>query len=368
MSESNRQERYFTELDALRGLAALSVFFSHMIGFIPDSNILNFFQKSIFHIFWDGASAVVLFFVLSGFVLSRGFIATSTIPNYPSFLVRRVFRLYPAYWFALAIAIGLQMIYQPQGMAELSQWAQSLWIEPNTLVITLQHATMVLKTNTHAIDPVVWSLIVEMRMSLLVPLIIFAVVRWDNPLAHTLVAVASIITCMMVQPFSLAFLPLFVFGVLLGKYYQRLADFIAALGPVKLWLLILFFTCLYENRWVLNFHEVEQVKNILTGLASTFLIVLVIGKKPFAAFLNAPVFQFLGRISYSFYLLHLPILLIATSYLYPLTNSLLISSFAALLATFGLSELVYRYLEHPCILLGRRVAARFGRRVVPALP
>ena len=61
----------YTELDGLRRIAALSVYFSHLIGvFLINSFVFDYLSNSPFHILWHGESAVKLFFLLSGFVLT----------------------------------------------------------------------------------------------------------------------------------------------------------------------------------------------------------------------------------------------------------------------------------------------------------
>ncbi len=60
----------YEELDSLRGLAALSVFFSHMYLMFNESMVSTFlFEYGPFRAFIAGSEAVILFFVLSGFVL-----------------------------------------------------------------------------------------------------------------------------------------------------------------------------------------------------------------------------------------------------------------------------------------------------------
>ncbi|MEH7247503.1 acyltransferase family protein, partial [Neobacillus niacini] len=74
---SNRLE----ELDSLRGIASLTVVIHHTLLTLPiflaahqheqiNSTIVKIFTNSPLHIIWGGHEAVILFFVLSGFVLS----------------------------------------------------------------------------------------------------------------------------------------------------------------------------------------------------------------------------------------------------------------------------------------------------------
>jgi peptidoglycan/LPS O-acetylase OafA/YrhL len=65
---------HITAFDTVRGLAALSVVFSHYINFYgwPTKSIAvkQAWTYSPLHIVWDGFAAVSLFYVLSGLVLS----------------------------------------------------------------------------------------------------------------------------------------------------------------------------------------------------------------------------------------------------------------------------------------------------------
>ena len=59
---SQVQQERFHYLDSLRGLAALAVFFSHLIGAFGLPHKLMFLQNSPVHILWHGEGAVFFFF------------------------------------------------------------------------------------------------------------------------------------------------------------------------------------------------------------------------------------------------------------------------------------------------------------------
>jgi peptidoglycan/LPS O-acetylase OafA/YrhL len=86
--------------------------------------------------------------------------------------------------------------------------------------------------------------------------------------------------------------------------------------------------------------------------------------------------QFLGRISYSYYLLNVPVLFVfwftpGLSFigqgLSPVLTGLLIGALA-LLATVPLAYLSQRYCEAPCINLGKRITRRFIPPFIPDQP
>src|SRR5438105_12280270 len=93
----------FRELDSLRGLAALIVVFHHFFW-------MWFYHQTertdpaflLFYPLIAGHESVILFFLLSGFVLSVPYLRGRSQP-YGTFLLRRVLRIYCPYFFALVL-------------------------------------------------------------------------------------------------------------------------------------------------------------------------------------------------------------------------------------------------------------------------
>jgi peptidoglycan/LPS O-acetylase OafA/YrhL len=89
--------------DGLRGLAALSVLVYHVGQFVPDHDRVT---ASIVGRLDQGVS---VFFVLSGFLLARPFIAANLrgepAPRLAPYARRRFLRIYPAYWCALLVSV-----------------------------------------------------------------------------------------------------------------------------------------------------------------------------------------------------------------------------------------------------------------------
>lgn len=108
---ANRQ--YLPEIDQLRAFAALLVLFYHGLqllgarlvhgaGFDPSQHWL-YPANPLLAIIEEGHSGVGLFIVLSGFILSLGAIGNSI--DYKSFLIARIFRIYPMLTVCLLAAI-----------------------------------------------------------------------------------------------------------------------------------------------------------------------------------------------------------------------------------------------------------------------
>ncbi len=143
MSTQQSSASRLTYLDGIRGLACLMVVYIHMI---TDS-------RSAFHVsagpeYWlwyffgrvldAGKVGVVLFFALSGFIIPPA-VVSKTRPVL-SFLMGRFFRLYPAYWLSLTMAILVQVYLQHTPVqsdvliANVTM-AQELFGRPNVLMV-----------------------------------------------------------------------------------------------------------------------------------------------------------------------------------------------------------------------------------------
>jgi peptidoglycan/LPS O-acetylase OafA/YrhL len=99
----------FPLLDGVRALAALSIVFLHVgdgTGFAR-TNALGAFTSRM-------DAGVALFFVLSGFLLYRPFVAARLddrpAPSAGRYLRRRLLRIVPAYWLALLVMGALGWI------------------------------------------------------------------------------------------------------------------------------------------------------------------------------------------------------------------------------------------------------------------
>jgi peptidoglycan/LPS O-acetylase OafA/YrhL len=85
---SQNRPKYIPSLDGLRGFAVWAVIFYHCFSFLIVTKI--------------GWAGVDLFFVLSGFLITGILYDTKSSPNYyKNFIIRRVLRIFPLYYFAL---------------------------------------------------------------------------------------------------------------------------------------------------------------------------------------------------------------------------------------------------------------------------
>jgi peptidoglycan/LPS O-acetylase OafA/YrhL len=120
-------------LTALRGAACLVVVFAHLHGWDVAFGV----DTPVFReVRWVGVGCLDLFFVLSGFIITatnhRHFGRPAAVPGY---LFRRVWRVYPTYWAAMALAAGTMWVFfglQPFAADMLPKWPAWLALVPST--------------------------------------------------------------------------------------------------------------------------------------------------------------------------------------------------------------------------------------------
>ena len=101
--------RFIAELQSLRGLAALTVMIHHCSFYY----IYAPGPKKWAEVLFNAHAAVVVFYVLSGFVLYESLKASTITANAAlRFYVRRLFRIYPALWLACALGVTYVALFQ----------------------------------------------------------------------------------------------------------------------------------------------------------------------------------------------------------------------------------------------------------------
>src|SRR4051794_10178051 len=117
-SALRRAREPFAVGDPLRGLSALAVAVAHVVGVAVISWVFDLNGAPYSHQFYgalgdwvgaQGTAGVSVFFVLSGFLLSRPFVRAAVWgdrrPSLARFARNRVLRIAPAYWAVLTVLV-----------------------------------------------------------------------------------------------------------------------------------------------------------------------------------------------------------------------------------------------------------------------
>lgn len=354
----------FRALDSLRGIAALLVVFEHCYMAVPDE-VWELYPN--IHLAADilgaaGHFSVILFFVLSGFVLSLPYFADAELP-YRLYLIRRVCRLYPPYVFAVIIAALL--FYTVIDFPELV-----------TGSILAAHLLLTGVWEGTVLDVPVWSLIVEMRISVIFPLLVMAVKRfgWFAVAAGIILGYVCFSANVALGAageevnhigmnytgtllLTLRYVPFFLLGIIaagrLEKFKQILISFPAP-AHIFCCVIAMAFHALYA--WW-DRQDIVSYADIFYGFIAVYFIICAVALAPVARKLCWPVFLWLGDISYSLYLVHVPVLFAVISLLYGYMPPLW-TIISAVPVIFAAAYATYVLIERPSIMLGRKLSSR----------
>ncbi len=375
------------ELDALRGLAAASIVAYHAFSMVAPSReaLWVLFCSPAFPIV-NGRPAVILFFVLSGFVLHgamsaererrgridcRGFALKRVCRIYLPFAAAAVFALAMA---TLAVRFGtLAAEAVPKPMAG---WPNPASFEPPAFAGLL--ALSGVETDM-ALNSVAWSLVHELRISLLLPLLFLLVrrqgaatlgiatalawVAWQALESPVFASTPPTMAEATFQSFSsvaasltatLYYLPMFLLGALVAELAPRLSPLLDRFGPAKT-----------AAGFVVGYTLLWWPNDAVTAAGAALLVILVARSEACRRFAGWRLPAFLGRVSYSLYLTHLPLLQAVVLVFGGLIGAPLAVLLGVILAA-PVAALFARWVEAPSQRLGRRLAERTAP-VVPAL-
>ncbi len=355
-------------IDALRGIAALLVIYMHMTTPVRDAGLVgNDVEAALLWFFLSvidvGKVGVVVFFAVSGFVIPYTLLKGRWAPV-RTFVVNRLFRLYPAYW--LSIVLGLVFVWHLQEGRSIP-----LGIVLVNLTM-LQHFVGV----ADILDPY-WTLQIELifyglcvllfatgllqdrravfacAMAMLLISLLQAGIRFSTgqklPVALTLALAFMFWGCvwrdyildgnLQARRLGLVFMGTFVFAMPVIALLAYNVD----MGFGETW-----------YRYVLSY-----------GAAA---VILLAGTTRFR--LEGAFFSWLGRISYSVYLMSWPVMAAVMTFVVPVVGRGIPAHgyiVLVMVGTAALSHLVYAYLEKPMIDLGRSLNAALDVRAAPDL-
>jgi peptidoglycan/LPS O-acetylase OafA/YrhL len=365
-------------IDGVRGIAALSVLLFHAWLYTRLDVSASSRNTTLDYVVHEGRLGLVLFFVLSGFLLWRPFVVAARggrqRPGTREYLVRRGARVVPAYYLALAGSIAL--------LWGASETPGVRLPDPGLLPLFLVFAQNFNPGAVMKLDPPMWTLAVEVSFYLLLPLVALLAVRLPRTRAvQALVPLALLafgvlwnvdiagegsIVAGKVLP---AMLPYFALGMLTALALDGRRPFgrAAAYGLLAAGVALVAADALWQAHGA-AVHSTSYSYRIwrdLPGAAGFALVVAVAAGSAGAgtALLRWRPLAAFGTISYGVYLWHVPLLLTARHFgVLPLHT--LPAALVALVLTVPVAAASWRWVEQPAIARARTLTRRW--RTSPA--
>jgi peptidoglycan/LPS O-acetylase OafA/YrhL len=352
------KEFHIPSLDGIRGLAALTVFVSH----------------AMYRDIVPGGFGVTVFFFLSGYLITtllRTEHEQTGQIRFGKFYLRRVYRIIPPMYIVLTCAVLLALgNIVPDRMkldAVVAQYAHLT----NYYYIFFGHQSFAPATS------VMWSLAVEEHFYLLFPLLISILLRYCNPrrTAAILLGICMLVLawrCYLILGVGVGHrytyyatdtrLDSILYGCIMGVWCNPALDRDqvrvgrnAWIGIMILSVGLLLFSFLYRSP---VFRETARYSVQGVALFSLFFVAVRYHHWPIFSWLETRPMRAMGLISYTFYLTHVPCLLLLRLYLDVSTP---VRALLGFIATTTVSTLMYVLVERHMGTLRRRLHENRGR-------
>ena len=269
--------KYLPSVSVIRGVAALAVCLFHFTkGFIAKISGVSFFIPYS----WIG---VEVFFVISGFVIPYALIGSYfKSQHYKGYLFKRLIRIEPAYLVSIVLVLFLNYL------SALVPFYQGEPFEIDWSNLALHLGYLVNFFDQTWLNPVYWTLAIEFQFYILIGLLILI---WNNSNKYMILfTVLGFLALSFIPQDTVRFFKqtdIFTMGVVCAFYKRGRLDLIP----------FLFSTIVIGIIIYINHHTVIVVLSYIAVYGIAFLHNLK----------QVGFLVFFGNISYSLYLLHIPI-------------------------------------------------------------
>jgi len=376
--EKNSLTKYHS-LDGLRGLAALNVALAHFFGAfysslmfksypyltkpeVEPSNLFIFLQSPFMNIFYNGHFAVLIFFVLSGYVLSIPFYKNYT--NKSSILTKRLLGRYIRLNLPVAASIlisyfiltnNLYYNIEVKMVSEYdNKWFYGFFTEIKTFSFMLKSLfyDAIVNKNEYFNVPL-WTIYIEFIGSIFLLLFYIIVPKTSKKIEFMLIFFLFGVLYYFYKTDSIYFISIFL-GAMLHhiKYLSKKAIFVFAciglyFGAYQ------FDNIIYNYLPAINYNEaiLFDQKTFYNTIGAFFLVLVTI--HGFASkFFTSKILLFLGKISFSLYLIHFIILCSVSSYFYVyFSTNILLNLLLFITILIILSTIFYKSVDKTAIKL-----------------
>lgn len=386
---ANKMNKRNVELDRLRAFAVIMTIAIHVVRvFFPWSISRDYNHgTTILNIFANSWTGVDLFFVISGYIISKSIVtkidglrnSVNGLSVYiRNFFIRRIYRLYPVAWTSFFFVLTCAFVFNASGSFGTPENTIEAGISIFTYTFNYYFAFGYYKA--FSLSPY-WSLAVEEQFYLLLP---FFIIFTKNNKQRVFILISLLfLISFFIRPFTKIESIFYTQTRCDGLIFGCLVYFISR----QSWFSTIFTGKGSKNGYAALTFLLVTVLSAITGLGfSNNLVIplacvissllvsmaamekgIIIGFYPIESILD-----YIGSRSYSLYVTHFPMMSLTQEIMYRLShyyNFSLNSSmtfeyiFLAFVLTLLSSEILHRYVEIPFINKGRLLFDSTNERV-----
>lgn len=359
--------------ESIRGLACLAVVFSHLSlvfypylhrdnqSSLPNFDFLYYLHHSPFSFFYAGNSAVYVFFVLSGFVLSFALlnkkenvnkkILSMSVKRYPRLAIPALISVL-FYWLAFHVKID---------MSNVSDWVARLGTQSGSIFDAVYDGTtrsFIFGESNY--NWVLWTMQYELIGSFVI--FILAYLQLKNKYFAIIFAILIVVLS------TLIISKLFAYGMIcfmIGMLFYLTQKKIGLAIALPMLLVGLYLAGIHNTSasytFILNTIG-DRSYRILSIASAPLIVYSILMNEQISKFLDTKFLVYLGKLSFSIYLIHLLVIYLVAiplfNYLLPTFDFLLSSVIACiftLIITFLVSIPYSTYIDDLSIKVGKMI-------------
>ena len=371
-SDTNHQR--FGFIDGLRGVAALAVMIHHIIWFTPwDFFGSDLATEWVYRIGYWGKCGVPVFFVISGFVIAHSLRKAAVTPKFVgTFFLRRSMRLDPPYWCTIAVMIAISYacmawtsIEPPTALPKFGQLVAHAFYLQNLL-------------GYENVSVGFWTLCIEIQFYMMFVVMLglaqFLSQRSERFCQVDIASPNSASTSSLIAVFA----PVMLASLFTFTYLEQLDNWF-----LRYYCLFCLGACLSASRcgmipkWIAWIAiglfairvGIEYQRSVFSGLVVGGLILFADARGGLSTWLMSRMWQYLGKISYSLYLIHYPVVHLIMHFGKQLSGDnvpmIYVWMTVSLFASIAVGAVLYRVVEAPSIALASSFSKRVPRSASP---
>jgi peptidoglycan/LPS O-acetylase OafA/YrhL len=270
--------KHVSIIDGLRAIAALSVCTFHYVCQTIGINFPEFISNT----FRFGQYGVYVFFVISGFIIPWSMHRNSyNLNSLPKFILKRLIRLEPPYLISIVLILIIEFIKANFNIGI-----------PNKDIISLNQIALHFGylinffSNYKWLNQVYWTLAIEFQYYIIISLFYFMFIHSKisiRVIGYIIFYAIAILVSDPLQKHFPAYAPLFLIGIATFQYKIYLISTIE-------FTILLICGALFSSLYI-------ETEIGIFGAITSIIIIFFSDKK-------IPIFNYFGKMSYSFYLIH----------------------------------------------------------------
>lgn len=371
-------------VEGTRGVAAFLVILSHLsltffpylhsFDTAPDKNhaIQYAIHDSPFCFFFSGSSAVFIFFGLSGYILSHAAARKLPYQMVGIFLKRYPRLMIPAV--ASCLLAYVTFMLAPESAGKLTDWIISYRLsDPTVSGAIYSGAFESFAYGQSQYSPVLWT----MQLELLGSFLIFGLCFFKDKrhaIAANIISAFLVAAMVYMQIYSAAF-ALGLLAFLIGNLLQKTERMAGTGLSMVVFIVGLYFAGAHENSTSYSLVTAvfgDQMYLVSNFIAGILIVCSIISSARLSEVFSHRLFVFMGKLSFSVYLIHLPIVYTLGVFSFNEANaffsypvSALFACVVIILSSYLAAIAFHAYVDLPATVFSNKLARFTERHIKP---